>query len=117
MLLQCHIRFADASTATFFTSWFSGKDAKKRLHTKPDSVDPYEAFSYAPASETRTIEAEVMTGIPEKIYWSKVPKHMRQSEKGDEQMLAAEPEETSETAEASAAANGSVGTEAADAVA
>jgi len=75
---SCHIRFADASTASFFASYFSSS-SKRYLHTNAESTDPSEAFSTAPADEKRCIEAEVISGTPEIIYWTKVPLSARKA--------------------------------------
>ena len=79
MVSQCHLRFSDAATASFLASYFSGTGAKKLLHTDADSVDPREAFTKAPLKEARAVEAEVISGTPEIIYWSKVPLKARQA--------------------------------------
>jgi hypothetical protein len=76
--MQCHIRFADAPTASFFASYFTSS-SKRYLHTDAEATDPSEAFTTAPANEKRCIEAEVISGTPEIIYWTKVPLSARKA--------------------------------------
>lgn len=72
------MRFKDAATASFFASYFSGNP--KYSHVDPTSKDPNEAFAMVKKGETtRPIEAEVITGIPEAIYWSTVPKAVKKA--------------------------------------
>lgn len=79
--LQCHVRFKDAATASFFASYFSGNP--KYSHVDPNSTDPNEAFAAVRKSDTiRPMEAEVIAGIPEAIYWSTVPKAIRKASSG-----------------------------------
>jgi hypothetical protein len=84
--MQCHVRFMDAATASFFASYFSGNP--KYSHVDPHSTDPMEAFAAVRKGETiRPVEVEVVTGIPEAIYWSTVPKGIKKAYGGTKQEI------------------------------
>ena len=75
------MRFSEPATASFFASYFSGNP--RYCHIDPKSTDPLEALAAVKKGESiRPIEAEVISGTPEAIYWSTVPKGIKSAYEG-----------------------------------